>query len=161
MDGIPSSISSSQPSQPRQPQQRVLQRGKRLPTKLTPAQRALSREAEASAVKAKAIERNMTREWRAGDVYSPHDLSPSEMKKWRKRFPPSTDAFDALSMNPLAQYKVGLCCVCCKGCTCNISCADNGLDAEFFNHVGVYHRDGSDTAPLRNRAQACEPEEDC
>jgi small subunit ribosomal protein S18 len=28
------------------------------------------------------------------------------MKKWRKRYSPSTDAFDSLNMNPLDLYKV-------------------------------------------------------
>jgi len=55
--------------------------------------------------KGKTLERNQTRDWKAGDIYSPHDLSPSEMKKWRKKYSPSTDAFDALSINPLHQYK--------------------------------------------------------
>lgn len=52
------------------------------------------------------MERFQTREWKAGDIYAPHDLSPVEMKKWRKRYSPSTDAFDALNMNPLDHYKV-------------------------------------------------------
>ncbi len=56
--------------------------------------------------KGKTLERNQTRDWKVGDIYSPHDLSPSEMKKWRKKQSPSTDAFDALSLNPLHQYKV-------------------------------------------------------
>jgi len=55
--------------------------------------------------KGKTLERNQTRDWKAGDIYSPHDLSPSEMKKWRKKYSPSIDAFDALSINPLHQYK--------------------------------------------------------
>lgn len=50
----------------------------------------------------------MTRDWKAGDVYSPHDLSPTEMKKWKKRQSPPTDAFDALKKNPLDLYKVRL-----------------------------------------------------
>jgi small subunit ribosomal protein S18 len=58
--------------------------------------------------KGRSLERNQTRDWQAGDVYAPHDLSPAEMKKWRRKESPSTDAFDALSMNPLHQYKVFL-----------------------------------------------------
>lgn len=101
--------SSNSPfGQRQQPPQRILQRGRRSLEKLTPAQRQKAREEETSALKAKLVEKNMTREWRSGDVYAPHDLSASEMKKWRKRFPPSTDAFDALSLNPLSEYKVGL-----------------------------------------------------
>lgn len=56
--------------------------------------------------KGRALERNQTRDWQQGDVYAPHDLSPAEMKKWRRKQRPSTDAFDALSINPLNQYKV-------------------------------------------------------
>lgn len=57
----------------------------------------------------RALERYQTREWKAGDLYAPHDLSPAEMKKWRKRYSPSTDAFDALNLNPLDLYKVCRC----------------------------------------------------
>ncbi|KUL88963.1 hypothetical protein ZTR_03582 [Talaromyces verruculosus] len=51
------------------------------------------------------LERFQTREWAPGDIYSPHDLSPSEMKKWSKRWSPSNDAFDALNIKPLEHYK--------------------------------------------------------
>ncbi|KAJ5815325.1 Ribosomal protein S18 [Penicillium riverlandense] len=53
----------------------------------------------------RALERFHTRDWKAGDVYAPHDLSPQEMKKWSKRHSPSKDAFDALNLNPLDLYK--------------------------------------------------------
>ncbi|EAS35629.3 mitochondrial 37S ribosomal protein RSM18 [Coccidioides immitis RS] len=55
--------------------------------------------------KLRTMERYQTREWKAGDVYAPHDLSPAEMKKWRKRHSPNIDVFDALAMDPLDQYK--------------------------------------------------------
>lgn len=51
------------------------------------------------------MERNFTRDWNIGDVYAPHDLSAAEARKWRKRYSPTTDAFDALSLNPLDLYK--------------------------------------------------------
>ncbi|CRG84642.1 WD repeat-containing protein 1 [Talaromyces islandicus] len=51
------------------------------------------------------LEKFQHRDWRAGDLYSPHDLSPSEMRKWQKRWSPTTDAFDALNINPLDHYK--------------------------------------------------------
>ncbi|PIG69290.1 actin cortical patch component [Aspergillus arachidicola] len=51
------------------------------------------------------LEKYQTRDWRAGDIYTPHDLSAAEMKKWRKRYSPATDAFDSLNMNPLELYK--------------------------------------------------------
>ncbi|KAJ5415532.1 hypothetical protein N7465_004227 [Penicillium sp. CMV-2018d] len=53
----------------------------------------------------RALERYQTRDFKAGDVYSPHDLSPAEMKKWGKRQNPQTDAFDALNVNPMDLYK--------------------------------------------------------
>lgn len=56
----------------------------------------------------RALEKFQTRDWKAGDIYAPHDLSPAEMKKWRKRQGPAADAFDALNMNPLDLYKVCL-----------------------------------------------------
>lgn len=54
----------------------------------------------------RALEKFQTRDWKAGDVYAPHDLSPVEMRKWGKRKSPSRDAFDALDLNPLDLYKV-------------------------------------------------------
>jgi small subunit ribosomal protein S18 len=56
--------------------------------------------------RAKGLEKNQTRNWKAGDVYSPRDLGPSEMRKWRKKKSPAKDAFDALGLDPLKQYKV-------------------------------------------------------
>lgn len=52
--------------------------------------------------------KQMPRRWDAGEVYSPHDLSPVEMQKWRKRSPRSGDVVDALGIRPLDMYKV--CC---------------------------------------------------
>ncbi|KKK21952.1 hypothetical protein P175DRAFT_0502307 [Aspergillus ochraceoroseus IBT 24754] len=62
-------------------------------------------EAQKAQAESRALERFQTREWKAGDIYAPHDLSPAEMKKWRKRYSPETDAFDSLNMNPLDVYK--------------------------------------------------------
>ncbi|KAH0492256.1 hypothetical protein TgHK011_007217 [Trichoderma gracile] len=49
--------------------------------------------------------RQMPRRWEAGDVYSPHDMSPVEMQKWRKRSPRKADVVDALGIRPLDMYK--------------------------------------------------------
>ncbi|KAI1177164.1 hypothetical protein F4777DRAFT_217527 [Nemania sp. FL0916] len=49
--------------------------------------------------------RQMPRRWRAGDVYAPHDLSPSEMTKWRKATIPQQDAVDFLGIRPLDMYR--------------------------------------------------------
>lgn len=54
----------------------------------------------------KPLERYQTRDFKAGDVYAPHDLSLVQMKKWGRRKSPGSDAFDALNLNPLDMYKV-------------------------------------------------------
>ncbi|KAL4885364.1 ribosomal protein S18 [Aspergillus karnatakaensis] len=53
----------------------------------------------------RAISKFQTRDWKSGDVYAPHDLSPTEMKKWSKRKAPTKDIFDAQGLNPLDHYK--------------------------------------------------------
>ncbi|CAD0083083.1 unnamed protein product, partial [Aureobasidium vineae] len=53
------------------------------------------------------FERQMTRKWKDGDVYAPHDLSGVEMAKWQKGQPkgrPKKDVFDMLKINPLNHY---------------------------------------------------------
>lgn len=50
--------------------------------------------------------RQMTRRWRAGDVYAPHDLSPSEMGKWRRNRARKQDLVDILGLKPLDMYRV-------------------------------------------------------
>ena len=54
--------------------------------------------------------RQMPRRWQAGEVYSPHDLSPIEMQKWSRRSMRNEDVVDALGINPLDMYKVRLGC---------------------------------------------------
>ncbi|ODA80654.1 hypothetical protein RJ55_03613 [Drechmeria coniospora] len=49
--------------------------------------------------------KQMPRRWTAGDVYSPHDLSPVEMQKWRRRSKRNNDVVDALGIRPLDMYK--------------------------------------------------------
>ncbi|KAK3900409.1 ribosomal protein S18 [Staphylotrichum tortipilum] len=49
--------------------------------------------------------RQMPRRWRAGDAYSPRDLSPYEMGKWRKSRRPDGDVVDILGFNPVDNYK--------------------------------------------------------
>ena len=56
--------------------------------------------------RSKDMERFHGRKWKDGDIYSPHDLSPEEMKKWRKPQQATEDAFDILGINPLHEYKV-------------------------------------------------------
>lgn len=52
------------------------------------------------------MQSGLKRRWRGGEVYAPHDLTPSEVRKWAKRATPSTDVFDELAMNPLREWKV-------------------------------------------------------
>jgi hypothetical protein len=64
------------------------------------------RERVAKDARAKDVERQHFRRWKAGEAYAPHDLSPEEVKKFKKRRSPTMDAFDALGINPLEHYKV-------------------------------------------------------
>lgn len=60
-----------------------------------------------SATRRAEYESQQTRRWQRGDVYAPHDLTGAEMRKWRpKAGPPATDAFEALDLNPINEYKV-------------------------------------------------------
>ncbi|KAI4172158.1 MAG: hypothetical protein LQ343_003718 [Gyalolechia ehrenbergii] len=71
-----------------------------------------------SLYRAADLERYSHRRFRAGDVYAPHDLSPTEQSKWRPRRNVSRnisllssrksirrDAFDVLGVHPLAEFK--------------------------------------------------------
>lgn len=60
---------------------------------------------ETQAEAARQLDRFNRRDWRSGDVYAPHDLSAAEARKWSKRYSPTSDAFDALDLNPLDLYK--------------------------------------------------------
>ena len=52
------------------------------------------------------LSKQITRRWKAGDVYAPHDLSEVEMAKWKTRGRPLYDVFDVLDLNPLDHYRV-------------------------------------------------------
>lgn len=65
----------------------------------------MSESAEESLL-AKNLSRQITRRWRAGDVYAPHDLSAAEMTKWKRRERPTRDVFDVLDFNPMDHYSV-------------------------------------------------------
>lgn len=55
---------------------------------------------------AQDLSKQISRRWRAGDIYAPHDLSEVEMAKWKKRGQPHHDAFDILDLNPEEHYRV-------------------------------------------------------
>lgn len=54
------------------------------------------------------LTKQISRRWKAGDVYAPHDLSPVEMQKWRQRRKPERDVVDVLKLDVLGEYKVGI-----------------------------------------------------
>ncbi|KAI1005784.1 hypothetical protein K3495_g2436 [Podosphaera aphanis] len=47
----------------------------------------------------------ISRKWKAGDVYAPHDLHQAELSRYKQRTSPSVDAFDLLELNPLEHYR--------------------------------------------------------
>ena len=52
------------------------------------------------------LSKQITRRWKEGDVYAPHDLSSVEMRKWKERGRPLMDVFDVLDFDPVANYRV-------------------------------------------------------
>jgi len=55
---------------------------------------------------AQDLQRQMTRNWRPGDVYSPYDLGPREGRKWSKiGNKPSRDVFEMIGEDPMKFYK--------------------------------------------------------
>lgn len=52
------------------------------------------------------LARQSTRNWKPGDIYAPHDLSPQEMVKWKQPKQPTKDIVDMLGLNPLDHYRV-------------------------------------------------------
>lgn len=106
---------------------------------------------------AKDLERYQSRRWKEGDIYSPHDLSPEEMEKWRRPTKVKEDVFDVLGINPLHEYKVSQnlpFCFCWHGSRHDQNrplrtemLTFFGLAwTELFHHVGVYDFNGSDPA---------------
>lgn len=74
------------------------------------AQAATRSQATADSIREQKVSneylREMPRRWQVGDVYSPHDLSPVEMNKWRRKSQRKGDVIDALGISPLDMYKV-------------------------------------------------------
>lgn len=103
-----SSASRNHPSTP-QPQPRATASD----TSLSKAARSLGltnsshRQALQESTERASFQKHIYRRWASGDVYSPHDLTPAEQKKWKAyRKAPSSDAFDTLGLNPINEYKV-------------------------------------------------------
>jgi hypothetical protein len=93
--------------------------------------------------------RQMPRRWDAGDVYSPHDLSPVEMQKWRKRSLRGNDVVDALGIRPLDMYKVSPDKLLIF-LSLRVSVADTFGVEELFTCAGVYDIFGTDYSLCRH-----------
>ncbi|KAH8676726.1 hypothetical protein BGZ60DRAFT_403265 [Tricladium varicosporioides] len=74
-------------------------------TPLPSANRAETLEEIKSSALGQELGRLITRRWKVGDVYAPHDLSAVEMDKWQKKGRPLHDALDALNLKPLDHYR--------------------------------------------------------
>lgn len=120
-----------------------------------------------AADRAQALERQVGRKWKAGDVYAPHDLSPVESRKWKARRGPSRDVFDALGINPLNEYKVGGCAKPLLPSIPSFIWAGRGIMAgfdgkmvEFRHDVRIHDRGGSNQTFIRDGVTACESTQD-
>lgn len=89
------------------------------------------------AQRARDLERQQTRKWKAGDVYAPHDLSPVEMEKWRRRKRGEKDVFDILGMNPIAEYKV--CCMNLRALVKDVSTHSINCGSTFGESITDIH----------------------
>ncbi|KPI45750.1 37S ribosomal protein rsm18, mitochondrial [Cyphellophora attinorum] len=65
----------------------------------------LTRPAVEADAKSRSLAYQLRRDWKVGDVYAPHDMSPAEMRKWAKKKSPDKDVFDILAVDPLSLYK--------------------------------------------------------
>ncbi|KAL8298682.1 hypothetical protein RB597_007343 [Gaeumannomyces tritici] len=85
-----------------------------------------------------AYVRHMPRRWAAGEVYSPHDLSPEEIGRYFKReLKPRFDVFDVLGFNPLDNY------------------ANFSVISEYITPMGrIKHRDETGLRPVNHRKMA-------
>ncbi|KAG0652265.1 hypothetical protein D0Z07_1228 [Hyphodiscus hymeniophilus] len=84
------------------------------------------------------LSKQITRRWKQGDVFAPHDLSEVEMAKWKKRGKPVYDAFDLLDFKPQDSYSVQL-----------------------LDYVRVYDAHGTDYAFERYGVETGQSETDC
>lgn len=82
----------------------------------------------------------MTRKFKVGDVYAPHDLTGVEMSKWKKlrrKGRPKRDVIDQLGINPKEHYKV-----CSRYTSRNLRRLMYVLELQ--HHVGIHVGHGSD-----------------
>ncbi len=95
------------------------------------------------------LTKQISRRWKAGDVYTPHDLTPAEMKKWKMRGRPEVDVFDVLDIDPLQEYKV--CLLCFFWSRVLRATVLMGI-LEFLDNVRIHDAYGQDKAFCRNWA---------
>ncbi|KAI1468138.1 ribosomal protein S18 [Daldinia caldariorum] len=105
------SSSSSSPQQQQQQQQHGPQDSTAVVSTLydrlrhTVARRVALEEKLRENGRAEDFLRQLPRRWRAGDVYAPHDMSPSEMNKLRRTQARKRDLVDVLGLSPLDMYR--------------------------------------------------------
>jgi hypothetical protein len=101
-----------------------------------------------------AFQKQIHRRWHPGDVYAPHDLSGAEQYKWKtSRKTPQNDAFDALGVNPVNEYKVR---------EQHMAAQTAPLTRPELHHaVRVHDRDGPHKALAGDGLAAKEPAQDC
>ena len=109
---------------------------------------------------ARDLEKLQTRKWKQGDVYAPHDLTPAEMYKWKTRGRPTMDAFDALAINPLNEYKVSV-FLSPYELMYSVIVLMRRLSTELFYHVRVHDPNGENKAFERYRLTASQSKTGC
>lgn len=108
----------------------------------------------------KDLQRQMVRQWKAGDVYSPHDISGVEMSKWRsasRKAKGKKDVLDMLKVNPLEHYKV-----CWKwnngdvqGSLLIMSAQNFAMMSEYMTEMGrIKHNNETGLRPVNQRRMA-------
>lgn len=109
---------------------------------------------------ARDLEKFQTRKWKQGDVYAPHDLTPAEMHKWKTRGSATMDAFDALAINPMNEYKVSVFLVV-TSMAVRLVGTDVTATPELFDHVRIHDSHGKDKAFERHRLTASQSKTSC
>lgn len=104
---------------------------------------------------------HMARRWREGDVFTPHDLSANEMRKWRKRLGRKEDVLEIVGVNPLDHYRVGfpvspIPFLCVAGWDIRREGELTGT-AEPHPHLGLHQLHGPRPALQRHGPQPPEP----
>ncbi|KEZ40703.1 hypothetical protein SAPIO_CDS8641 [Scedosporium apiospermum] len=105
----------------------------------------------------------MPRHWREGDVFTPHDLSGNEMKKWRRNAPKTVDVFDVTGVNPLDHYRVSFSSyapVPKTWCDWSRQCVADSLGVELYLDFRLYFEYGPDSTLKSDWPPTSKPTQD-